>query len=120
MKAFTRTIITKVVPFIMIGMMLSLIANKTIFYHSHKLENGSVITHAHPYNKTQDSTPFKTHHHTKTDLLFFESLDTLFFVLFLIVSILLSLKKKSFLIDKVKDYFSTYYFPHLGRAPPAL
>lgn len=63
MKAFAKTIITKIIPFILIGMMISLIANKAIFYHSHKLENGSIVSHAHPYNKTQDSTPFK---HTTT------------------------------------------------------
>lgn len=118
MKAFAKTIITKIIPFILIGMMISLIANKAIFYHSHKLENGSIVSHAHPYNKTQDSTPFKTHHHSKTELLFFQSLDTLFFVLFLVSLILLSIATKPFLSHSTNNYYKAYYPLRLGRAPP--
>jgi len=62
--------------------MAIMVANKAVFTHSHLLLNGQVISHAHPYNKTNDSAPFKLHHHTQTELFFYENLETLFPLVF--------------------------------------
>jgi len=42
--------------------------------HSHRLANGSIITHAHPYDHSKDKDPLKTHHHNATELVFLASL----------------------------------------------
>ena len=53
----------------MIGLFGMLITNKAVFMHVHKLEDGSIVVHAHPYNESDNKTPYKTHHHSKTELL---------------------------------------------------
>lgn len=40
-----------------------------VYYHSHITNDGRLVSHAHPFNKSQDSTPFKSHHHSAIDLL---------------------------------------------------
>ena len=42
--------------------------------HSHKLADGTVVVHAHPYERSSDSSPFETHQHTATELVFLASL----------------------------------------------
>jgi hypothetical protein len=34
--------------------MILLIVNNIVFLHVHKLPNGEIIVHAHPYNKSND------------------------------------------------------------------
>ena len=63
----------------MIGLFGVLITNKAIFMHVHKLEDGSIVVHAHPYNESDNKTPYKTHHHSKTELLLIQSLELLFY-----------------------------------------
>lgn len=42
--------------------------------HSHRLEDGTIVVHAHPYERSSDSSPFENHHHTATELVFLASL----------------------------------------------
>lgn len=50
------------------ALLTSFIIIQTVFVHSHLLSNGTIITHAHPYNKQKDSSPFKSHHHSNGEL----------------------------------------------------
>jgi len=56
------------------------IATNSIYYHSHKLQNGTILAHAHPFNKAQDPAPFKTHKHSSVQLFFLEHMQLLFFI----------------------------------------
>jgi hypothetical protein len=118
LKVLVKNIASKIIPLLMVGIMALLISNKILYIHSHKLGDGSVITHSHPFNKTQDPAPFKSHHHTKGEFLFFENLYVLFFVLFLIVPFLLVFKEMLFFIKNVKLWTKSIFSPQLGRAPP--
>ena len=118
MNSFVRNIAIKSFTFLMIGVMGLLIANKGLFTHTHKLENGTLVTHAHPYDKKQDSEPYKKHPHTKYEFLFLESLSTLFLSIVLILSILLLVRKKVSFVDFEKIYIRPFAFSYLGRAPP--
>ena len=102
----------------MIGVMGLLIANKGLFTHTHKLGNGTLVTHSHPYDKKQDSEPYKKHPHTKYEFLFFQSLNILFLSIILIFSILALVRKKVSFVDIGKKYFRLLAFSYLGRAPP--
>jgi len=42
--------------------------------HSHQLADGTIVTHAHPYERGTGSSPFESHHHTATELVFLASL----------------------------------------------
>ena len=102
----------------MIGVMGLLIANKALFTHIHKLENGTIVTHSHPYDKKQDSEPYKKHPHTKYEFLFFKNLNILFLSIVLILSIFSFVRKKVSFVDVEKIYFRLLAFSYLGRAPP--
>ena len=118
MKTIVRNITIKSVTWLVIGMMGMLIANTAVFIHTHKLSDGTVIKHAHPYNKTNDSAPYKSHHHSKAEFLFLQNLEILFLLMFLTFALLTFAKRV-----KNKFYIITRnslncIILHKGRAPP--
>lgn len=44
-----------------------ILINGVVFRHSHKLSNGKIITHAHPYKPVSNS-PFQPNNHTINEL----------------------------------------------------
>lgn len=58
-----------------------LAVNSTANYHLHRLPNGQIVAHSHPFNNTSDNNcPIKTHSHSQFELFFFSSILLLFFV----------------------------------------
>jgi hypothetical protein len=53
--------------------------NNIVYNHKHRLKDGSLIAHAHPYNKSGDTNPLKSHQHTTGELVFLANLH--FFIL---------------------------------------
>lgn len=102
----------------MICIMGTMISNRMLFIHSHKLADGTVVTHAHPYNKSDDSSPFKSHNHTRAELLFTENSEILFPLLFLVIGIfLIPLKVRRFSVSTLN--FSVDHICLVrDRAPP--
>lgn len=51
--------------------------------HFHELSSGIIISHAHPYDKTQDcSSPYASHSHTEDEFLLYDIIsDTILFIL---------------------------------------
>ncbi|MFB6320276.1 hypothetical protein [Saccharicrinis sp. FJH54] len=95
------------------------VVTQTVFLHTHKMPDGTAITHAHPYNKTTEQAPFKTHHHTSVDFMMLHHLHLLFFV---IISFAFAQITKTHLI-RLADLFRNVMTPFsasvLGRAPPS-
>jgi hypothetical protein len=60
--------------------------NSFFYTHRHLLDDGTVITHAHPFNKSTDTDPFKTHTHTAAELTFLATL--IYFLPAVILSVL--------------------------------
>ncbi len=119
-KAIFRNRIQKLVAWLLILAVGLCIVDNVVFLHSHKLSNGQIIIHAHPYDKSQDSTPFKKHSHTTKELLQISHLHLLF-VIFVFLSVLVSF------IGHRKDCFFVlphvcfkYYFRLKGREPPCV
>ncbi|WP_291782295.1 hypothetical protein [Cecembia sp.] len=50
-----------------LALMLSILANGVLFYHSHELDNGKIITHAHPI-LCSDLGDIDDHGHTEKEL----------------------------------------------------
>jgi hypothetical protein len=48
--------------------MLSILANGVLFFHTHELENGKIITHAHPI-LTEEQEELPDHGHTEMELI---------------------------------------------------
>jgi len=42
--------------------------NRMVNTHYHLDDSGRLVTHSHPYDKSDDTGPFKTHGHGKCDL----------------------------------------------------
>lgn len=40
------------------------VVNKALFIHSHKLEDGTIVIHAHPFPEPEDAGPVTNHTHT--------------------------------------------------------
>ncbi len=120
MKTFVKSIVKRALAVLMILIVGLLMVNKGLFVHTHKLEDGTIITHSHPYDKNHDSEPYKKHHHSKSEFLFFSNLSILFFLIFLIDSFLPLVKKKIFFRGFDKIYLKLLCYSVNGRAPPAL
>lgn len=95
------------------------IANKSVYFHTHITNKGEVVSHAHPFNKSSDSNPFKNHQHSNYDYSFLSQLNLLFLLFFVAISALFcSLQKQIFNRTKTEKYFSDFIFQKSGRSPP--
>lgn len=108
------------ITYLMIGIMGFIITNKAVFLHMHKMANGSVIVHAHPFNKSSDSNPYKTHHHTKAGYLFFQNAGLVLLTLLFTYKIFRSSVNTEHLTVLIPDYPTLCYVSNKGRAPPVL
>ena len=102
----------------MIGIIGLLTINNVMFLHSHKLTKGNIITHAHPYNKSDDPAPFKSHHHSKKELIFLANLQLLFIFTLIPFIVVNDAKKKSYVVINQIFYTQGYEIIYFGRAPP--
>ncbi|MCD4769064.1 MAG: hypothetical protein K8R35_02715 [Bacteroidales bacterium] len=100
--------------------MSMLVVNKIMFMHVHKMEDGTVIAHSHPYNKTDDSKPFKTHRHTIAEFLFLNNFEIFFLVILLALALIGIARKAKYSIYSFSCFARTCIILHKGRAPPVL
>jgi hypothetical protein len=93
--------------------------NSYFYTHRHLLDDGTIITHAHPFNKSTDANPFKTHTHTTEELTFLATL--IYFLPAVTLSVLgVCLIKSTGYLSHFKQPICQYSLlaPSL-RAPPA-
>jgi len=118
MKMSNKNITLKLVIYLMIAFVIMLMVNKSVFIHTHVLPDGTVVVHAHPYNKTTDSAPIKSHQHSKLELMFLQNLQLLIaFSFFGFLFFILSKKRKLSSFIRI-NYTSTNFLFQKGRAPP--
>ncbi|MBN3036512.1 MAG: hypothetical protein JW861_13075 [Bacteroidales bacterium] len=118
MELLRRNIASKFIPFLMIGIMGVMIVNNGLFIHTHKLEDGSVVTHAHPFDRSDDSLPGKAHHHSKVELVYFENIGILFFLIFTILGLFTLSEGKKLCDLPTPSFISAFQSIVRGRAPP--
>ncbi|MFO7924818.1 MAG: hypothetical protein R6U58_14125 [Bacteroidales bacterium] len=82
----------RLLSFVLILFTLALFSNNAVNWHYHRLSNGVIVEHAHPYNKAASSpgAPFENHHHSDVEylilnLVYYSGLITVLTVLLLIV-----------------------------------
>ncbi|HTN68787.1 MAG TPA: hypothetical protein VLZ33_04925, partial [Dysgonamonadaceae bacterium] len=85
----------------MIGLTGILIVNIIVFTHIHQLDDGTIVEHAHPYKKADDSAPLKTHHHSNAELFLFQNSNILFITGFIVLGMVFSVKKKKNCFDLI-------------------
>ena len=103
---------------LMILVITALLVNKAVYIHVHVMPDGTVLTHAHPFNKTADSTQGKSHHHSNLELFMLLTLE----ILILSSAMVLALMIFSQAIENrwfIEEYDVLALIPiSLGRAPP--
>ena len=67
-----------IVAIILIGIIALQLANKSVYLHSHILPDGRLVAHSHPYDKSADDQPFKSHHHKQTEFVILELFNLLY------------------------------------------
>lgn len=101
---------------LLLGLFLFGTSIQSIYFHKHLIEGVSIF-HAHPFNKSADSKPVKSHHHTSFELALFQQAGTFE----------LSVWDFDFNITQLKSVFGLYnddilrikyLSPFNNRAPP--
>jgi len=112
-----RTLKT-IITFLLCVVVIFQVINKAVFTHTHLLDDGTMVTHAHPYDKHSDSSPYKHHHHSKFEITFFLLADLLFFVSLGTFTLRLFSKNRILYKKHQQTYISCYTFFLQGRSPP--
>ena len=67
---------------ITIGMLImimgSLLLNQALYTHTHVMPDGSIVSHAHPFNKSQESEQGGSHQHSSLEYFLLQNLLLLF------------------------------------------
>jgi len=94
------------------------VLNKALYSHVHVMADGTLVTHAHPFDKSSDQEPVKHHEHTYGEWQILEIGRNLYLVfpalLFLIFNFLLTVIAEKPVFTPI----TTEYFVISGRAPP--
>jgi len=118
-RTFGNIIIKYIAVLAAMGIVVTTV-NKIVFSHSHILASGEVISHAHPYDKTNDSEPFKSHHHTQAELFFFQHIEIFFPFVFLSLNLFYKLPRENHFTYSEKKATLVVITSQKCRAPPLL
>lgn len=101
------------------AMLVLLSLNNSYFMHAHRLADGSIVHHAHPFNTQDDAEPIKSHHHSAVEMVLLNSLQ--FFVFLFAIGFLLLIveRPRRFFISASIIIRQDCYIHLNGRAPPA-
>jgi uncharacterized membrane protein YqhA len=119
MQVSIRNIVSASITWVMLILIALSISNSAVYAHAHVLYDGSIITHAHPYNKNQDSEQIKLHKHSLAELLLIDALSFLFFISLSFVFIQNLNECKYLFLAFSFLLVSGNYRGLQGRAPPA-
>lgn len=62
----------------LLSLYLAVLINGVVFRHAHRLADGTIICHAHPY-KSSPGTQFPTHAHSQDELIWLDAFDNLLY-----------------------------------------
>lgn len=115
--------IYKVLSIFLLAAVITLFFNNSINWHFHKLSNGCLVVHAHPYQKTTTNgdQPASDHHHKTTTLLFFQQITNIFFLALLLSGLILSIILPFRKLDGIPYHrkVSPMVYSHISaRGPP--
>ena len=99
-----------------------LIINSTINGHYHKLDNGEIIYHCHPYKHNNNkNSPFEDHKHTESEYFIIAQVSNpvmLLFIFLILIGQFIPLCKKIIISEDFNLLLKTYLFVNNYRSPP--
>jgi len=114
----------KYLNIILITALLALTLNNSLFRHFHRLPNGTLIEHAHPYSGTESgSKNIPSHQHSSSDILVLDSFFQVFNVIVVATIILACILNPTIFIGfskKASNFFNDVQFYKSLRAPPVI
>jgi predicted membrane protein len=119
MKTGAFYMIKKYLALWLIAIVGLLTLNNALFMHLHRLADGTLIVHAHPFDKSNpENTSSNSHQHTKLELLFFDSL----LILFILGLLQITIKNTGSNITRIRsfNYLIRQNSPQVitNKAPP--
>jgi len=70
----------KIFAYTVLLLVVMLMANRAMFFHTHTLQDGTVVQHAHPYPVQQEQNNQNQHQHSAYEFLFYAQIQTVLFV----------------------------------------
>ena len=110
----------KIFGLLSIALILMLIGNKAMFWHTHQCADGSVINHAHPYSKSQESQSEKQHQHNNFELVFLQQLLILNLIVFIAFYFLSKADFSLLFLSTENKKLSNLINPYRLRGPPVI
>lgn len=92
--------------------------SKAFYQHSHILSDGSVVTHAHPFNKSSDNSPFKRHNHASFEYYILDNANLLFAASIISLLLIHAIKKERIVFRKPPERKLFLNITTPGRSPP--
>jgi len=117
----SRSAIRIVMVWLTLVSLTLLLINNSVFLHIHKLDDGSIISHAHPF-KTSDKTSSgeARHQHSLNEILIYQILDsvTMLLIVFAGVGVLIPVIRRLFQFYFYKPYKKDVINGYSIRPPP--
>ena len=73
-----RRAITGTISILILLSLFFILINVICNGHIHRIADGTILFHAHPYQKNGQNEPVKNHHHTRFELFFYDLITHLF------------------------------------------
>lgn len=115
----------KIILIILLPALSWLFFNTVYYRHLHQLSSGINISHAHPYNKTNECTsdPFASHNHTEDEYILYDIISNT--ILFTLIAVFISLLVfnnlvTDYIIHEEKLQFQELYLLQKYRGPPSI
>ena len=112
-----RPLIARILLILFLGMLV----NGFLFLHAHRLADGTIITHAHPFNAVTKG-PIQPNNHTQQELLWLDAVSNALYtsitplVLVVILAIISLVIKPQILVSSIAWPAAHTAFQH--RGPP--
>ena len=110
----------RLIAWLFIVSVLMTLANNIVYIHSHLLGDGTIVIHAHPFNKSGDKEPFKAHFHSDAHFSAIQHLSVLFFTVAAIAFLAIEVSGYFYFTARKRFLPKENYQVALLRAPPAM
>ncbi len=118
MSYVSRNILLRSLSGFLLVLMLLIITNKSIYIHTHHLADGTIVVHAHPFNKSGNSNPDNPHKHSKSQFEIIQHFDgPVVFPAFTYATFIKEISHKYFIITS-RDIVPVFNGSVHGRSPP--
>ena len=117
MKSFVKNITIKATAILLIMVIGSMLVNNNVFIHEHILPDGTAVTHAHPYDKSEN--PEEKHQHSKAEFVFLDNLKVISIAVGFSLVIWVPFICTAGMVNPITAYSPAICLIKKGRSPPS-